>query len=140
MEADRSIMRGTGQGLLEFCDWAGERGDIHPATAKAFRSTAKNVLAVEFADLDMIDLRKLDVDDLLERFAKLKKADFGEGTIATYRSRFPQAVARYLAWLDDDPNWKTAGRAQRESRSGSAPSSRRAPTRRAKPPTTSADS
>lgn len=120
MDADRSIMRGTGAGLLEFCDRAGERGDLTKETARGYRIAAGKILAVESDDLASIDLRQLDVGDLLERFAKLHKADFSDGSLATYRSRFRLAVSMYIAWLDDDPNWKAAGRDVRPRERGTA--------------------
>ena len=110
-EDARQIMQGNGQGLLEFCDRIGERGDLNLSSAKALRSTARTILGIESADLATIDLRTLNVDELLERFGRLKKGDYSEGSLETYRSRFRLSVAMYLAWLADDPNWKTAGRA-----------------------------
>jgi hypothetical protein len=110
-EERKEIMNGNGLGLLQFCDRAGERGEINVSTAKALRSTAKKILAVESADLGAIELRALDVDDLLSRWVNLNRADYGAGSIETYRSRFRLAVAMYLAWLAEDPNWRMAGRA-----------------------------
>ena len=109
-EERKEIMNGNGLGLLQFCDRVGERGDINAATAKALRSTAGKILAVESPDLAAIDMRVLDVDDLLKRWVNLHRADYSEGSIETYRSRFRLAVAMYLAWLAEDPAWKTAGR------------------------------
>jgi hypothetical protein len=135
MENDGSIMRGTGQGLLEFLDWAKERGELNPTTAGSYRSTAKNVLAVESAEVDSIELRTLDVDNLLDRHAKLNKLNFSEASLETYRSRFRSAVAMYLAWLDDDSDWKAAGRGKRQSpTNGSSAPTRRGAVRRAKSP------
>ena len=101
MGADPSIMRGTGQGLLEFCDRLANRGDIEPDRAKAYRTSAKKILEVESDNLDDINLRELDVDDLFARFAKLNKAVYSDGSLKTYRSRFRLVVHMYLAWLDD---------------------------------------
>ena len=109
MDTERQIMRGNGEGLVEFLVRTGERGDLNRSTAAAFRAAARKILAVESADLKAVDLRSLDVDDLLERFANLHKADFSEGSLDTYRSRFRRGLAMYIGWLDDDPNWKTAG-------------------------------
>ena len=126
MEGDPAIMRGTGQGLLEFCERLATRGDIEPARARAYRGTAKKILEVESTDLDDINLRELDVDDLFVRFTKLNKADYSDGSLKTYRSRFNQAVGLYLAWLDDDPNWKTGGRpTPKTAANGSAGSARK---------------
>jgi hypothetical protein len=117
-ESGRQIMHGNGQGLLEFCDRIAERGDLNRNTAGGLRAAAKNVLEVESPDLDSIDVRKLDVEGLLGRFVNRRKADYGDGSLETYRSRFRLVVAMYLAWLDDDPNWKTAGRSAKRQAKG----------------------
>jgi hypothetical protein len=111
-DAERQIMQGNGQGLLEFIDRCGERGDLNSNTAGALRATAKAVLAIESAEPVNIDVRSLDVDDLLRRFATRRKADYSEGSLETYRSRFRKAIAMYIGWLDDDPHWNRAGQPQ----------------------------
>jgi hypothetical protein len=133
MEDDRSIMRGTGQGLLEFCDRAATRGDMDAGRAKAMRSTSRRILEVESADLDAINLRELDVDDLLDRFGKLKKADYSDGSLKTYQSRFRSVVSMYLAWLDDDPNWKAGGPTRKPTPSSNG-SPRKGSSRRSRQP------
>lgn len=138
MEADPAIMRGTGQGLLEFCDRLAARGDIDPDRAKAYRTSAKKIFEVEAVDLDDINLRELDVDDLFARFAKLNKATYSDGSLKTYRSRFRLVVNMYRGWLDDDPGWKTGGgRAAPKAANGSVGSSRKTTSsRRTKAPAT----
>lgn len=129
----RHIMQGNGQGLVEFCERIGERGDMNKVTAAALRTTVRKVLAVESPDLASIELRTLDLADLFDRFLKLHKADYGEASLETYRSRFRLAAAMYLAWLDDDPNWKTAGRATTKRQPKPGNGSRTSNSRRPKP-------
>jgi hypothetical protein len=131
---DRQIMQGNGQGLIEFCERLGERGEINKTTAGAFRTTARKVLAVESPDLASIELRTLDLDGLFDRFVTLHKADYGDASIDTYRSRFRLAVAMYIAWLADDPNWKTAGRPATKRQSKPGNGSRPSSNRRSSPP------
>jgi hypothetical protein len=110
MSEPSEIMRGTGQGLVEFFDRAAGRGELNKSTALATRTTARKVLAVESEDLSSVDVRRLDVDDVLDRFVRLNKAAYSDGSIETYRTRFRLGVAMYLAWLDNDADWKSAGR------------------------------
>ena len=99
---------GTGAGLLAFLDWAGSRGEIVPATAKAMGVATGKVLAVE-ADPDAVDVRNLDVDDMFSRFETLHRMDYTSGSLSVYRGRFRRSVRMYLAWLDKQPDWKDAG-------------------------------
>lgn len=110
MSEQSQIMQGTGQGLVEFFERAAGRGELNKTTALGIRSTARKVLAVESEDLSSVDVRALDVDDLLDRFVQLNRADYSEGSIDTYRSRFRLGIAMYIAWLDNDPGWKSPGR------------------------------
>jgi len=99
---------GTGAGLLAFLDWAGSRGEIAPATAKSSAVSVRKVLAVE-ADPDAVDVRAIHPVDLFGRFEVLHRTDYSSESMKSYRSRFLNAVAMYLAWLDKQPDWKQAG-------------------------------
>jgi hypothetical protein len=111
MSEPNEIMQGTGQGLAEFLERAATRGDLNQSTARAMRSSVRKIIGVESEDLSSVDVRQLDVDDLLDRFTKLHRAEYSDGSMETYRSRFRLGIAMYLAWLDNDPDWKSAGRA-----------------------------
>jgi hypothetical protein len=97
--------------MVEFFERAAARGDINKSTALAIRSSARRIIAVESEDLSSVDVRGLSVDELLDRFVQLYRADYSDGSVETYRSRFRLGTAMYLAWLDNDPDWKSAGRA-----------------------------
>jgi hypothetical protein len=99
---------GTGAGLLEFLAWAASRGEITPSTAKSIAVATRKVLATE-PDPDSVDIRNLDPADLFDRFETLNRTGYTSDSIAVYRSRFFNAVAMYLAWLDKRSDWKTAG-------------------------------
>jgi hypothetical protein len=105
---------GTGAGLLDFLEWAGSRGEIAQATAKAMAVAVRKVLAIE-GNPDAVDVRALHVADIFGRFETLNRTGYSTDSLATYRSRFSTAVAMYLAWLDKLPGWKTAGRADRRA-------------------------
>lgn len=103
---------GTGAGMARFLDWAGERGEINRATAAAYKTAVAKVLAIE-ANPDVVDLRQLDVDDVLSRFETKNRANYGTKSMDTYLGRFRRAVAMYRAWLDKQSDWKSAGMASR---------------------------
>jgi hypothetical protein len=103
---------GSGGGLNLFLEWAGTRGEMNPATAKTYQAAAKSVLSVE-ADPASVDIRSLDVAAILDRFETLNRTRYTSDSMATYKSRFRQAVAMYLAWLDKEPGWRQAGRSRR---------------------------
>jgi hypothetical protein len=66
------------------------------------------VLAVE-ADPDAVKILEVDPEDLFNRFVTLNRMKYTTESLASYRSRFFNAVAMYRAWLDKRADWKTAG-------------------------------
>jgi hypothetical protein len=109
---------GTGAGLLEFLEWAGTRGELVPATARAITASTRKVLEVE-ADPDAVRILEVDPADLFNRFETLNRTKYTSESLSSYRSRFFNAVAMYQAWLDRRPDWRAAGGWGRRSAKGS---------------------
>jgi hypothetical protein len=109
----------TPPGLYKFLDLAIKRGDVTQATGTALRVGAKKVLDVE--DDDTVDLRKIDLDDLLRRFRTLTRMDLSEKTQGTYEDRVRKAIEMYVKYLNGDSSWRPATRAPRQATKKSAP-------------------
>lgn len=122
--AERKSKDGTGRGLVDFFSWAAKKGLLNKNTAGARRAAAQQVLAVE-DDWENVDVRTLEVEDLLRRFANLRKQDFTPKSLETYQSRFRKALQMYLDYLDNPATWRpstrerpSAGQRQRSSIDG----------------------
>lgn len=102
----------SGSGLREFLDWAGSKGELNQTTARALKGATGKVLQVE-DDPENVDIRSVQVEDILRRFETRFRTSYTTGSMATYKTRFRQAVDMYLAWLDNDPRWKTVVRSRR---------------------------
>jgi hypothetical protein len=130
----RESKNGTGAGLLEFLDWAASRGELNPATARSTAVSTRKILSIE-SNPDAVNILTADPEDLFERFQTLHRTGYSPETLTVYRSRFLNAVAMYRAWLDNRPDWKTAGGWGRRSgrsnnkgaRDGGTPRRRKAP-------------
>jgi hypothetical protein len=105
------VQAGDGAGLIAFLGRIGDHGEINPTTARALRAAANTVLAVE-ADPMGVNLREINVENLLDRFENLNRARMRDNSITTYRSRFRRSVAMYIGWLDKAPDWRSAGKQQ----------------------------
>jgi hypothetical protein len=114
------INTGTASGLIEFLDYLIERGYGSPGAVTPLKSAANRVLdKVEGGgDLASVDIREMDVDDYLNRFATLARADYKQESIAAYRNRFTRAVDYYRAFLQDGSVPKFPGRGSRARRDG----------------------
>jgi hypothetical protein len=96
---------GTAAGLLAFLDRLIRKNEMVEATASALRTGCKKVLAVE-DDLDAIDIRTADLDDIVRRFRNKERGELKDKVIEVYESRFRQSVEMYQKWLVDDPTWR----------------------------------
>src|SRR3954466_2033992 len=97
---------GTGRGLMEFLDNAISKGWFNLNSAKAMKTACQKVFEVESGWEDL-DLRKLDLDALLQRWENLRRNRYSDGSLNTYKTRFRQAVQMYTARLDGDSAWRS---------------------------------
>lgn len=112
MAASDVIGTGTAGGLLAFCDDLLERdhalcGVVHP-----WKYAVRQVLThLEGEDFQAIDVRSLDVDEAMRRFASAPRDPHEPDRLYAYHERFPKAVEAYRRYLADpaDPaGWRPA--------------------------------
>ena len=93
--------------LLAFLDYLGDKGMIKQATVSARKAAASAILGI-LDEEEASDVRKLDVDDLMQRFSNLQGAKFTPGSLQTYKSRFNSALDDFLRYRSDPLNFKPA--------------------------------
>ncbi len=114
-------MEANGADLVEFWNWATQRGEMNGNTATALRGACKEVLqTVEPETWETIDLRTLDVDNISQRFLRLKAgSNFKPDSLSRYQARFRRGVESYLAYLDAPDKWSyETDRGDRSSENG----------------------
>jgi hypothetical protein len=108
-----AIQSGTAEGLLQFLDWVVAKG-YGPATAAGpQKSAVTRVLTVtEGDDFGSLDVKSLDLDDLLSRFEVRALGDLKAESIGAYRNRFTRAVEAYREFLNSGkpPSYRPSGR------------------------------
>ncbi len=82
------MMDGTGAGLVDFLTWAADRGKMNASTAGAHKAAVTQVLELEADDFGTIDIKNLDVNDILDRFVRKKGHKYNPDSLATYQGRF----------------------------------------------------
>ncbi len=114
---------GTGRALVEFLDRAAEKGWLNKNTAAGYRIACHRILAIE-PDWERVDLSRLEVDDIIQRFVTLKGGEYSPRSLETYKSRFGKAIQTYLDWAQDPSSWRPPTRTQqkRPGRPTSSPS------------------
>lgn len=108
----------TGAGLREFLAWAVQKGELNTSTGNAQRVAVTKVLETE-DDPDAVNIRDLDIERALERFENRNRSTYSTGSLATYKTRFRNAVTMYLAWLDGDSSWKSVVKSRNSRRASS---------------------
>jgi hypothetical protein len=98
-------METSGRALVDHWKRAADKGVMNRNTAAGMRAACAQVLSI-LEKWESVNVRGIDVEDLLVRFQTLKKKDFKPAVLETYKRRFRQAHASYLAYLDDPGSWK----------------------------------
>lgn len=99
---------GTAAGLVGFCQWLGEQGLVSTHRADQLCLAVRRVLDPD-PGWERSEVRRLDVDGLLERLATATKPPLLLSTLNFYSSRFRKAVRLYLAYLDDPVGFHATG-------------------------------
>lgn len=113
----------TGKALVDFWRWVAEKGLMNTNTAGALRAACAQVLGI-LDDWETLDVRALDVDDVLRRFVNKRSKDFKPETLEAYKRRFVLAVREFLKYANDPSSWKPPAqeRAARRGRERAADS------------------
>jgi hypothetical protein len=116
----RNPASGTAQGLMDFLSWAPERNYMNSTTASGLRTGVKKVLEGE-ADLDQIDIRHADIDDIVLRFRNRAHGKIKDQSVDAYEIRFRSSVEMYVKWLNHEKDWiPTPSRTRKPASSGGA--------------------
>jgi len=83
--------------FFDFLDYLSAKGIMKPSTVTARRAAAKAIFEILDSE-DVADLRDLDVDQAVTRFANLKGNGFTPGSLKSYKSRFAGALSDFLAY------------------------------------------
>ena len=96
--------------MITFLHENARDADFNTSTIMAMASGVRSVADTLGIPLDT-PVRALDVERLMDQFQLVRGPAFRSA--ATYRTRLRAATQLYLAWLDDDPDWKSIARAKR---------------------------
>jgi hypothetical protein len=107
MATSDAIGSGTAAGLLAFCDDLLERDHASCGVVHPWKYAVGQVLSrVEGEDFEAIDVRSLDVDECMRRFASAPRDPQEPDRLYAYHDRFPHAVEAYRGYLADPNGWR----------------------------------
>ncbi len=118
----------TRNNLLDFLDFAGEKGLIKKATADARKAACSAVLGI-LDNAEAMNISKVNLDNLILRYRNLAAGKIVPRTLSTYETRVRIAVKDFIEYSKDPSSWKPAGRQRvgraskvKKTKSGSATS------------------
>jgi len=109
MSDENSLHDGNAAAMGRFFTWATEKGELPAPRVNNMRTAVNRILAVE-EEPERVDIRSLNVEDLLERFEIKNKARYNLDSMATYKSRFRVAIDTYRSFLEGGTEWRAIGR------------------------------
>ncbi len=130
-------MTSTIADMVAFVERLGKENKINPRLAAQLASSVRRVAEVE-PSWEQMDVKQLNVDALLQRFAQEKASSYGKTSLEEYQRRFRRVVNMYLDYLANPEGWQPAIRRGRPPKSKTAVTAKRGRTAATAAPAASA--
>jgi hypothetical protein len=105
------------EAMLEFMEYAGDKGLIKLATTRAYRSAGAKV-SEDLTEQEAADVRQIDPDVVFQRYVNRNKVQVKPKTLGEYKQRMTRMVREFVHWREDPTAYKPRGAS---STSGSKP-------------------
>jgi len=103
--------------LINFLDFAGEKGLLKKTTAETRKKAVRIVLGI-LDDDEAADLSKVDLEDVINRHRNLATGKIMPNTLTAYESRTRTSVKDFIEYIKNPSKWKPGQ--QRVSRTAKA--------------------
>jgi hypothetical protein len=101
--------------LLKFLDYVGSKGLLSPSTAESRKASVNKVLGI-LSDEEAADVAKIDLDDVVRRFANLHGQSYTADSLRAYKSRTKSSIDDFVRYVENPLAFKVGG-AKRTPRS-----------------------
>ena len=91
--------------LIEFLDFAGEKGLLKKTTAESRKKAVRIVLGI-LDDSEAADLSRVDLEDVIHRHRNLATGKIMPNTLIAYESRTRTAIKDFIAYVNNPSSWK----------------------------------
>jgi hypothetical protein len=100
-----SIGDGKAKSIVEYLNNLAEKGKASQGAVRPLGIAVTKVMeAVDGEGWQNVDVKNIDVEDYMSRFANLTMGTYSSGSLTTYKSRFGRALGWYLQFLEK-PGW-----------------------------------
>ncbi len=97
--------------LQAFLDYLGDKGLANKNTVASRKASVSKVLGILGPD-EASDLRGLDLDALMGRFANLQGKNYSPDSLRVYKSRLSRSLEDFLRYKENPANFKPTGSQQ----------------------------
>ena len=94
--------------LLDFLDWAGDKGMMKRATARSNKAACNAVLSV-LDEEEEADVLAIDLPSVFRRYENLQGMNLSPSTIRSYRQRVRYAIEEFKKYNENRSGWKPSG-------------------------------
>jgi hypothetical protein len=94
--------------LMQFLDYAGEKGLINRSTAEGHRAAARKIEG-DLTEQESADVREIDPDIVFQRFMNRNRVELGPSTLLEYKRRLSRMVKDFAQWRGDPTAYRPKG-------------------------------
>ena len=94
--------------LLKFLSYVGAKGLLSPSTAETRKASVNKVLGI-LSDDEAADVSKLDLEEVIRRFANLHGQGYTADSLRTYKSRTKSSIDDFLRYVENPMAFKVGG-------------------------------
>jgi hypothetical protein len=95
----------TGKEFVDFWSWASGKGLMNKNTAQSLATAVKRVISID-EGWETIDVRTMNIDEILLRFKNIRNKDFTPDSLQVYERRFKRALKLFLQYQQSPSTWK----------------------------------
>jgi len=93
------------QALLNFLDYEKDKGLVKENTIASRKAAVNAVLGI-LDDDEIADVRNMDLDSVMSRFANKREGDFSPDSLRVYKSRVLNAVEDFVRYRENPAGFK----------------------------------
>lgn len=97
----------SGQALLTFLDYERDKGLVKEATIASRKASVNAVFGI-LSPEELSDVRELDLEKVMSRFANKRGTDFTPDSLKVYKSRVSSAIRDLIEYRRDPATFKTS--------------------------------
>ncbi len=105
VNSTNTIGSGTVAGAVQYLDFLSNKGHLTSGSVSAMRTGFTKVTrTLGGEDWEKIEVRSIDIDEYMTRFANMTHGQYNAASLADYKSRVKKVVTWYLEFLSN-PGW-----------------------------------